>query len=90
MLHRHPAVDAVAVVAKPDDTWGEVPCAFVELKTGAEASVDEIRQFCRSRLAGYKIPKVVVFGPIPKTATGKIQKFVLRDVARSLTEGAAS
>jgi fatty-acyl-CoA synthase len=81
-LHRHPAVAFAAVVAKPDDKWGEVPCAFVELKDGQTASEDEIIAFARSELAGFKRPKKVVFGTLPKTATGKIQKFVLRQQVR--------
>ena len=77
-LHRHPAVSLAAVVAKPDDKWGEVPCAFVELKEGAQVTESEIIDFCREHLAGFKRPKQVVFGELPKTATGKIQKFELR------------
>ncbi len=77
-LHRHPAVSLAAVVAKPDDKWGEVPCAFVELKEGAQATEQEIIDFCRTKLAGFKRPKQVIFGELPKTATGKIQKFELR------------
>ena len=84
VLHRHPAVDSAAVVAKPDEKWGEVPCAFVELKPNAKATEAEIRQFCREQMAGFKVPKLVVFGPIPKGATGKIQKFKLRELARNL------
>jgi fatty-acyl-CoA synthase len=86
VMHRHPAVNAVAVVAKPDEKWGEVPCAFIELKPNATATVAEIRQFCSEQMAGYKVPKVVVFGPIPKTSTGKIQKFMLREIAKTLKE----
>jgi 3-(methylthio)propionyl---CoA ligase len=82
-LYRHPAVMAAAVVAKPDPKWGEVPCAFVELKEGASASEAEIVAFCRDRMAHFKAPKSVVFGPLPKTSTGKIQKFVLRQQAQS-------
>ena len=82
-LYRHPAVMAAAVVAQPDLKWGETPCAFVELKDGASASEKEVIAFCRERLAGFKTPKRVVFGALPKTATGKIQKFVLREQARS-------
>jgi fatty-acyl-CoA synthase len=78
-LYRHPAVAAAAVVARPDEKWGEVPCAFIELKDGVTASSDEIIAFCRDHLAGFKVPKTVVFGELPKTATGKIQKFVLRN-----------
>ncbi len=77
-LYKHPAVLAAGVVAKPDEKWGEVPAAFVELKPGHEASEDEIIAFCREHLAGFKTPKAVIFGELPKTATGKIQKFVLR------------
>lgn len=77
-LHRHPAVSLAAVVAKADEKWGEVPCAFVELKAGASATEDEIINFCREHLAGFKRPKQVIFGELPKTATGKIQKFKLR------------
>jgi len=81
-LYRHPAVQLAAVVAQPDEKWGETPCAFVQLKSGAEASADEIIAFCRDQLAHYKAPKSVVFGPLPTTATGKIQKYVLRQQAR--------
>ncbi|NMG71235.1 acyl-CoA synthetase [Parazoarcus communis] len=82
-LYRHPAVMAAAVVALPDEKWGEVPCAFVELKDGAEVSEDDMRTHCREHLAGFKVPKKVIFGALPKTSTGKIQKFVLREQARS-------
>jgi 3-(methylthio)propionyl---CoA ligase len=78
LLYKHPAVLFAAVVAKPDARWGEVPCAFVELKEGATSTEDEIIAFCRSHLSGFKTPKMVVFGPLPKTSTGKIQKFLLR------------
>lgn len=78
VLHRHPSVALAAVVAKQDDKWGEVPCAFIELKDGATATEDEIISFCRENMAGFKRPKKVVFGELPKTATGKIQKFELR------------
>ena len=81
-LYKHPAVQLAAVVAKPDEKWGETPCAFIQLKPGAEASADEIISFCRDQLAHYKAPKSVVFGSLPTTATGKIQKFVLRQQAR--------
>ncbi len=84
VLYRHPDILEAAVVARPDATWGETPCAFVTLKPGAKASGDEIIAFCRDRLARYKIPKTVVFGPLPKTSTGKIQKFVLREQAKAL------
>ncbi len=82
-LHRHPAVLAAAVVAQPDPKWGEVPCAFVELKPGAQIGEAELIEFCRGMLARFKVPKKIVFGEVPKTSTGKIQKFVLRDRARS-------
>ncbi|MGX1099607.1 acyl-CoA synthetase [Amorphus sp. MBR-141] len=84
VLYRHPAVAAVAVVARPDDKWGETPCAFVELRAGAAAGADEIIAFCRERLAHFKCPRTVVFGPLPKTSTGKIQKFELRTRAREI------
>jgi fatty-acyl-CoA synthase len=74
------------VVARPDDKWGETPCAFVQLKPGMSATADEIIAFCRESLARYKVPKSVVFGPLPTTATGKIQKFTLRERARALNE----
>jgi fatty-acyl-CoA synthase len=83
-LYKHPAVAAVGVVAKPDEKWGESPCAFVELKPGTQASTDELMQWCRKQLAGYKVPRHVVFADIPKTSTGKIQKFKLREMARSI------
>ncbi|MGH7754086.1 MAG: acyl-CoA synthetase [Gemmatimonadales bacterium] len=82
-LHLHPAVFAVAVVAQPDPKWGESPRAYVELKPGAAATEADLIAHCRAHLAHYKAPKTVVFGPLPKTATGKIQKFVLREWARS-------
>jgi fatty-acyl-CoA synthase len=81
-LYKHPAVQVVAVVAKPDDKWGETPCAFVELKPGASATSEELIAWCRSHLAAYKCPRTIVFAEIPKTSTGKIQKFKLRDVAK--------
>jgi len=85
VLTRHPAVMLAAVVARPDATWGETPCAFLELKPGADTPTDEeVIAFCRERMARFKVPKAVVFGPLPKTSTGKIQKFVLREQARSL------
>jgi len=83
VIYRHPAVLAVAVVAKPDPKWGETPCAFVELKAGAAATESEIVEHCRAQLARFKVPRVVVFGPLPKTSTGKIQKFMLRQQAKS-------
>jgi fatty-acyl-CoA synthase len=84
-LYRHPAVMEAAVVARPDAHWGETPCAFVTLKEGAPATQPEaIIAWCRERLAHFKVPKTVVFGPLPKTSTGKIQKFALRERARGL------
>jgi fatty-acyl-CoA synthase len=83
VLYRHPAVMAAAVVAQPDEKWGETPCAFVELKPGATATEGELIEHCRQALARFKAPKKVVFGELPKTSTGKIQKFVLRDKAKS-------
>jgi fatty-acyl-CoA synthase len=83
-LYRHPAIEIVAVVAKPDDKWGETPCVFVELKPGATASADELIAWCRSHLAAYKCPRHVVFADIPKTSTGKIQKFKLREMAKGM------
>jgi fatty-acyl-CoA synthase len=83
VLHRHPAVATAAVVARPDERWGEVPCAFVELRPGETATEAELIAFCRERLAGFKTPKAVIFGDIPKTSTGKIQKFELRERVRT-------
>jgi fatty-acyl-CoA synthase len=83
VLYRHPDVLAAAVVAKPDPKWGETPCAFVELKAGAHTTPEDIVAHCRKHLAGFKVPKAVVFGELPKTSTGKIQKFELRKQAGS-------
>ena len=83
VLYRHPDVLAAAVVAKPDERWGETPCAFVELKAGATATKEEIVAHCKKHLAGFKVPRAVVFGELPKTSTGKIQKFELRKLAGS-------
>jgi fatty-acyl-CoA synthase len=83
VLYRHPDVLAAAVVAKPDERWGETPCAFVELKVGATATREDIVAHCKKHLAGFKVPKAVVFGELPKTSTGKIQKFELRKQAGS-------
>jgi fatty-acyl-CoA synthase len=83
VLYRHPAVLAAAVVAMPDDKWGETPCAFIEVKPNSKATEKEIIEFCRTHLAKFKAPRAVVFGELPKTSTGKIQKFVLREKARS-------
>jgi fatty-acyl-CoA synthase len=82
-LYRHPAVLAAAVVAQPDPKWGETPCAFVELKSGATTTEDEVIAHCRELIARFKVPKRVIFGELPKTSTGKIQKFVLRGKAKS-------
>jgi fatty-acyl-CoA synthase len=78
VLYSHSAVFAAAVVAQPDPVWVESPCAFIELKPGVEASDAELIEHCRANLAHYKAPKTVVFGPLPKTSTGKIQKYILR------------
>jgi fatty-acyl-CoA synthase len=82
-LYRHPAVLACGVVAMPHPKWGEAPCAFVEVKTGAQVTEHELIEHCRAQLAHFKVPKKVVFGTVPKTSTGKIQKFALREIARS-------
>jgi fatty-acyl-CoA synthase len=83
-LYRHPAVMEAAVVAKPDPRWGETPCAFVALKSGASVAAEEIIAYCRERMAHFKAPRHVVFGSLPKTSTGKIQKFVLRERAKEI------
>jgi fatty-acyl-CoA synthase len=83
-LFEHPAVQLAAVVARPDEKWGETPCAFVELKPGATVTAEELLEWCRSRLARYKCPRHIVFSEIPKTATGKVQKFALREKARAI------
>jgi fatty-acyl-CoA synthase len=77
----HPAVSLCAVVAKADEKWGEVPCAFIELLEGASISEEELVRFARSKLAGFKTPKTIIFQELPKTSTGKIQKFELRKIA---------
>ena len=84
VLYQHPAVAEAAVVAKPDEKWGETPCAFVALKEEAESSEEELIQFCRDNLAHFKCPKKIVFAELPKTSTGKIQKFILREQAKTL------
>jgi fatty-acyl-CoA synthase len=84
ILYRHPAILEAAVVARPDEKWGETPCAFVTLRDGATATAEEIIEFCRNNIAHYKAPKTVVFGGLPKTSTGKVQKFVLREQAKQL------
>jgi fatty-acyl-CoA synthase len=81
-LYKHPAVQAAAVVAMPDEKWGETPCAFVELKPEAQASAEDLIAWCRQHLASFKCPRTIVFAEIPKTSTGKIQKFRLREIAR--------
>src|SRR6266705_12825 len=83
-LNRHPAVQMAAVVARPDEKWGETPCAFVQLRPGAEATPEEIIEYCRDNLPHFAAPRTVVFGPLPTTATGKIQKYALREQARAL------
>ena len=82
-LYKHPAVAAAAVVAKPDDKWGETPCAFVELRPGKTATADDLIAWCREHLARFKVPRHVVFVELPKTSTGKIQKFRLREMAKN-------
>ncbi len=84
VLYRHPAVMEAAVVAKPDDKWGETPCAFVGLKDGASVTEADLIAFCRANMAHFKAPKTIVFGSLPKTSTGKIQKFILREQAKGL------
>ena len=87
-LYKHPAVAAAAVVALPDEKWGETPCAFIELGDGADQpSTDDLNSWCRQKLAAYKVPRRFVFEDLPKTSTGKIQKFVLRERAKQLAEG---
>ncbi len=84
VLYRHPAVLEAAVVARPDEKWGETPCAFVTLKVAGSVDADGILAWCRDHLARFKVPRTVVFGPLPKTSTGKIQKFQLRAQAKGL------
>ena len=84
VLYRHPAVLEAAVVARPDPKWGETPCAFLTLKPGAKVTKDDITAWCREHLAHYKVPRSIVFGSLPKTSTGKIQKFELRKQAKEL------
>ncbi|WP_420588409.1 acyl-CoA synthetase [Bacterioplanoides sp.] len=84
VLYRHPQVEEAAVVAKPDDKWGETPCAFIKLKEGAKTTAEEITAFCRDNMAHFKAPRYVVFGDLPKTSTGKIQKFILREQSKEL------
>ena len=84
VLYKHPAVQAASVVAKPDDKWGETPCAFVEIKPGSTVTPEEIVAYCREHVAHYKAPRHVVFGELPKTSTGKVQKFILREKAKAI------
>ncbi|MEP3667330.1 MAG: AMP-binding protein, partial [Roseibium sp.] len=84
VLYKHPDVQAVAVVARPDEKWGETPCAFVELRQDAKTGENDLIAFCREHLAGFKTPRKIVFCDLPKTSTGKIQKFALREQARAL------
>ena len=84
IIAKHNAVSLVAVVAKPDEKWGETPCAFVELIQGKNSTEDEIINYCKENMAGFKTPKNVIFGELPKTSTGKIQKFELREKAKEL------
>ncbi|MFD3191830.1 acyl-CoA synthetase [Sedimentitalea sp. HM32M-2] len=84
VLYKHPSVMEAAVVARPDEKWGETPCAFVALKPNEDLAADALMEFCRQNMARFKVPKTVVFGDLPKTSTGKIQKFLLRDRAREL------
>jgi fatty-acyl-CoA synthase len=84
-LYQHPAVLEAAVVARHDDTWGETPCAFVTLKEGSgKVTEQDLIQYCRENLAHFKAPKTVVFGPLPKTSTGKVMKYELRERASRL------
>lgn len=84
-LYHHPAILEAAVVARPDEKWGETPCAFVTLKDGEILSEEEVFEFCRNNMARFKVPKTIVFGPLPKTSTGKIQKFILRARASEMS-----
>jgi fatty-acyl-CoA synthase len=86
-LYKHPAVAVAAVVARPDEKWGETPCAFIELRPGAAVTAEDLIAWCKGRLASFKVPRHVVFAELPKTSTGKIQKHILRAQAR---EGAAA
>ena len=85
ILYRHPAVLEAAVVAAPDEKWGESPCAFIDLKPGMALEAEAVIEFCRENMARYKVPRTVIFGPLPKTATGKVQKYALRERAATLT-----
>ena len=83
-MYKHPQIMEAAVVARPDDKWGETPCAFVTLTDGADLTAEAIIAWCRERMAGFKTPKHIVFGSLPKTSTGKIQKYTLRERAKQL------
>jgi fatty-acyl-CoA synthase len=83
VLYKHPSIGLAAVVAIPDPKWGEVPCAYVELRSGITSTEQDIIEYCKQHLARFKVPKRVVFVELPKTSTGKIQKFKLREIARS-------
>jgi len=87
-LFEHPGVQLAAVVARPDEKWGETPCASVEMKSGHAATAEELIEWCRARLARYKCPRTIVLAEIPKTSTGKVQKFALRERARKLGDNA--
>jgi fatty-acyl-CoA synthase len=87
VLYRHPQILEAAVVAMPSEKWGETPCAFVTLKPGAELSAEQVIAFCQQHMARFKVPGAVVFSALPKTSTGKVQKFVLREQARALAAG---
>ena len=84
VLFKHPKILDAAVVASSDEKWGEVPCAFVSLKAGEELTAEELIAYCREEIAGFKIPKKVAFGPIDKTSTGKVQKYLLRNKAKKI------
>ena len=84
IVTKHPAVSLAAVVARPDEKWGETPCAFIELVEGQQVEEEELKTFCREHLAGFKMPKTFVFKTLPKTSTGKIQKFELREAVKRL------
>ena len=84
VLYEHPNILEAAVVARPDDKWGETPCAFVVLKSGVTVHEKELVEFCRSKMAGFKVPKKIVFSKLPKTSTGKIRKSVLREKAKRI------
>jgi fatty-acyl-CoA synthase len=84
VLFKHPAILEAAVVARPDEKWGETPCAFVSLKDGQAASAEEIQAYCRANMAHFKVPRTIVFADLPKTSTGKVQKYALRERAKGL------